>query len=394
MAKLELSGVAKAFGARRVLSDVNLSIKSGEFLVIVGPSGCGKSTLLRIVAGLERQDAGEIQLGGDPIDALAPKERDVAMVFQSYALYPHMTVAENLALPLVMRNLNWVQRLPFASKLSPRIRETRKVVLDEVGAAADSVALGEYLHVRPKQLSGGQRQRVALARALVRRPRLFLLDEPLSNLDAALRSQTRVEIVDLQRRLDVTTIYVTHDQVEAMTMADRIAVMMDGEIVQLGSPRELHNAPANTRVARFIGTPTINMLPGVLDRGGMVRLRGQERPVARAVAQAMARIPAGDVEVGIRAEHLHLTLGGSSGKLPATVRTVEYLGSDALVHLTADMAGEAHMLVARVSSDTFSAVPGTRVWLTQTHHVHVFGADGRRIPVQAMTQAAEEAVAE
>ncbi|MEL7013661.1 MAG: ABC transporter ATP-binding protein [Pseudomonadota bacterium] len=390
MAKLDLSGVAKAFGTRRVLNDVNLSIQSGEFLVIVGPSGCGKSTLLRIVAGLEGQDAGEIRLGGEPIDALAPKERDVAMVFQSYALYPHMTVAENLALPLVMRNLNWVQRLPLASKLSSRIRETRKAVLDEVSTAAESVALGEYLHVRPKQLSGGQRQRVALARALVRRPRLFLLDEPLSNLDAALRSQTRVEIVDLQRRLDVTTIYVTHDQVEAMTMADRIAVMMDGEIVQLGSPRDLHNAPADTRVARFIGTPTINMLPGHLDRGGIVRLRGQERPVARAAS----RVPAGDVEVGIRAEHLHLTLSNSPEKLPATVRTVEYLGSDALVHLAADMAGEAHVLVARVSSDTFSAAPGTKVWLSPTHHVHVFGADGDRIPVQAVTRVAEEAVAE
>ena len=389
MATCELHGIAKSFGPRPVLNSVDLSIESGEFLVVVGPSGCGKSTLLRIVAGLERQDAGEVHLDGSAIDALAPKERDVAMVFQSYALYPHMTVAENLALPLAMRDLNWVERLPFAAKLSPSVREKRKAALDVVRNAAASVSLDDYLDARPKQLSGGQRQRVALARALVRRPRLFLLDEPLSNLDAALRSQTRTEIVDLQRRLDVTTIYVTHDQVEAMTMADRIAVMMDGDIVQVGSPRELHDRPADIRVARFIGTPIINLLPGSLDPDGNVRVRGLDAPVARATSA----LPPCDVEVGVRAEHLQLGSLHGRQTISAIVRNVEYLGSDALVHVAADLGGEQRVLVVRISSDALSPGPGTQVALDVPDRVHVFGADGLRIPVAAVAAKAVPALA-
>ncbi|XWN33558.1 MAG: ABC transporter ATP-binding protein [Devosia sp.] len=389
MATLELSGIEKAFGARRVLKAVDLAIESGEFLVVVGPSGCGKSTLLRIVAGLTRQDGGEVRLGGTAIDALAPKARDVAMVFQSYALYPHMTVAENLALPLVMRDLNWIERLPFAAKVSRRVRGKRKAALDLVGAAAESVALSDYLGARPKQLSGGQRQRVALARALVRRPRLFLLDEPLSNLDAALRSQTRTEIVDLQRKLGVTTIYVTHDQVEAMTMADRIAVMMDGDIVQIGSPRELHDQPSDTRVARFIGTPAINMLPGRIDEDGAVRVAGLAQPVV----QAAPPDTPGVVDIGVRAEHLELVAPTSPHTLPATVRTVEYLGSDALLHLSADLGGEPRALVARVSSDDLVHGPGSHLGISAPRRAHVFAANGRRIQVHAAAAAAVSRVA-
>ena len=382
MTTLTLSAIEKSFGTRRVLNPVDLACADGEFLVIVGPSGCGKSTLLRIIAGLTQQDSGSVRIDGAPVDDLAPKERDIAMVFQSYALYPHMTVSQNLALPLVMRDLNWVERLPFAAKLSGRVRAKRRAALEVVRGAAETVALSEYLDAKPKELSGGQRQRVALARALVRRPRLFLLDEPLSNLDAALRSLTRTEIVDLQRRLGVTTVYVTHDQVEAMTMADRIAVMMDGDIVQLGTPRELHDEPADRRVARFIGTPAINLLPATLSTAGTVRIPGLAAPVAEVLPGTGETASERTVEVGVRAEHVRLADPATAGALRGKIRTVEYLGSDALIHLSVEHLGAAHAIVARVSADDLAHRAGDHVGFLAPERVHVFAADGRRLPVR------------
>ena len=249
MAGLSLRGISKSFGATQVLKDVSLEIEDKDFVVFVGPSGCGKTTLLRIIAGLEDASAGQLQIGGRDVADAHPLERGVAMVFQSYALYPHLDVFENIAFPLRVANL------PEAE------------VKDKVASAAEVLQLTDRLDFRPRQLSGGQRQRVAIGRAIVRQPQVFLFDEPLSNLDAALRSEMRVELSQLHQRLDATMIYVTHDQVEAMTMADRIVVLSEGEIQQYGTPMELYHHPANRFVAQFIGHPTMNFLP-VKETGG------------------------------------------------------------------------------------------------------------------------------
>lgn len=258
MAALRLHQISRSFGSTRVLDGVDLDIRDGEFLTLVGPSGCGKTTLLRIIAGLDHAEEGQVEIDGALVDDLPPKQRDVAMVFQSYALYPYMTVAQNLALPLVMRKLSRLQRLPLIGPWWPGARARRREIDIAVEQVAESVGLGQMLHRRPAQLSGGQRQRVALGRAMVRRPKVFLMDEPLSNLDAKLRVDTRAEIADLHRRLGATFVYVTHDQVEAMTMSDRVALMMGGRILQLGTPQEIYDDPLDLRVAEFIGTPKIN----------------------------------------------------------------------------------------------------------------------------------------
>jgi multiple sugar transport system ATP-binding protein len=375
---LALRSITKSFGATRVLEDVSLEIEEGEFLAILGPSGCGKSTLLRVIAGLEPQDSGEVRLGGHSIDALAPKARDVAMVFQSYALYPHMTVRENLALPLVMRRLSRLERLPLAGRVSRRVAEKRRRIGADVAHAAAIVALGDLLDRKPGQLSGGQRQRVALARALVRRPKLFLLDEPLSNLDAALRVETRAELVDLQRRLGVTTVYVTHDQGEAMTMASRIAVMMDGAIVQCGAAHEVYDRPADVRVARFIGTPPIALLPGRIERGALF-VNGLPAPLA-----AVPEAPSIAVQVGVRAEHVRIVPDGVSG-LRLRVRRREFLGAEVLCTFALPDAAGAATLTARLTPPESAklgpdAVAG--VWL-DAEALHLFDAAGRRLELAA-----------
>jgi multiple sugar transport system ATP-binding protein len=292
MAPITFEHVTKRFDDSTAVDDLSIDVADGEFLVLVGPSGCGKTTALRMLAGLEDVSGGRILIGDRVVNNVAPGARDVAMVFQSYALYPHMTVFDNLAFSL--RN----QKLPKAE------------IDRRVGNAAEVLELAEYLKRKPKQLSGGQRQRVALGRAIVREPAAFLMDEPLSNLDAALRVQTRAEILKLQQRLDTTTIYVTHDQVEAMTMGDRIAVMSKGVLQQIGSPEELYTRPANTFVAKFIGSPSMNLLPSAaLGVGGTGQL------------------------AGFRPEHVEL--GNSrSGTVhyEATVEVVEYLGDEQLAH--------------------------------------------------------------
>jgi multiple sugar transport system ATP-binding protein len=242
MASVELRGIAKAFGRAQVLREVGLSVRDGEFLTLVGPSGCGKSTLLRIIAGLERQDGGTVAIGGAGVDHLRPAARNVAMVFQSYALYPHLSAFDNIATPLMMARLSLLERLPLLRHLSPRRRRVMRAIAEDVRAVAAQLRITELLARRPGQLSGGQRQRVALGRAMVRSPAVFLMDEPLSNLDATLRVHMRSELAELHARLGTTFVYVTHDQVEAMTMSDRVAVMDEGRILQLGSPAELYAA--------------------------------------------------------------------------------------------------------------------------------------------------------
>ena len=303
--EVRLSGVGKSFGETSVLRDVDLEIRPGEFFSLLGPSGSGKTTTLRIVAGLETATEGHVFLDGTDATLLPPGDRDVAMVFQSYALYPHMTVAENIGFPLKMI------RTPTA-QIGPLVRE-----------AAARVRIEHLLARRPGQLSGGQQQRCALARAIVRKPALFLLDEPLSNLDAKLRLETRVELKRLQRSLDVTAIYVTHDQEEAMSLSDRMAIFMDGRIVQTGTPEEVFSRPANVQVAGFLGNPPMNLMPALLEDG-----RATLGGVSFAVPQ-LAGLGRREVTLGVRASEVELAAEG----LPATVALCEVLGEEMIVDL-------------------------------------------------------------
>ena len=304
MATLQLEGLRKSFGDTHILQGIDLTLNDGEMLVIVGASGCGKSTLLRLVAGLETATDGRILLDGRDITRLDPASRDIAMVFQNYALYPHMTVAENMAYGLRIRGMP-------KPAIAARVQQT-----------ADLLGLGALLARRPRQLSGGQRQRVAMGRAIVREPKLFLFDEPLSNLDAALRVQMRAEIRQLQRRLGVTSLYVTHDQVEAMTLGDRLLVLHQGVPVQFAPPMEIFERPATTYVAGFIGAPAMNFLPATVQPGG------QSARLASGHEVTLPCAAAGALTLGIRPEHIDLAPGG----LPMSVDLVEPLGSETLVH--------------------------------------------------------------
>jgi multiple sugar transport system ATP-binding protein len=318
VAKIELHGIEKCYGEVSVLKGVSLKIEDGEFLTLVGPSGCGKSTLLRIIAGLEDQDAGEVSVGGKTVDGARPKDRDVAMVFQSYALYPHLTVFDNIALPLRTRRLSFAQRLPLIGRLMPGCVGIERNIRVEVEQAAAMLDVAHLLDRQPGQLSGGQRQRVALGRAMVRHPAIFLMDEPLSNLDAKLRVQMRAEITALHRRLGVTFVYVTHDQSEAMTMADRVAVMMGGELLQVDPPEKLYRDPQDLRVAEMIGSPKINVIgrsPGADDRSVLsAALAPETRHLAFRPEAAILTTPADGLPCG-------------------TVTDLENLGSDIFVHV-------------------------------------------------------------
>jgi multiple sugar transport system ATP-binding protein len=335
MAYLQLSNIEKFFGDHHAIKGIDLAIDKGEFVVFVGPSGCGKSTLLRLIAGLETIDKGGLQLDGRDITHLASSQRDLAMVFQSYALYPHMTVFENMS---------------FALKLAGVDRAT---IRSKVDKAAGILDLHKYLERTPKELSGGQRQRVAIGRAIVRDPKVFLFDEPLSNLDAALRVQTRIEIAKLHRELGATTIYVTHDQVEAMTLADRVVVLRDGYIEQHGTPLELYDRPANRFVAQFIGTPSMNVVPA-------------------AALPHLAGGAAADGFIGIRPEHVHLD-GQGQGSLPATVDMVESLGVETLIY--ARLANDVQ-IVSR-GSERSRLQPGDAASLTfDAGAIHHFDSAG------------------
>ncbi|MEP6469961.1 MAG: sn-glycerol-3-phosphate ABC transporter ATP-binding protein UgpC [Chloroflexota bacterium] len=313
------------------VNDLNIEIADGEFLVLVGPSGCGKTTALRCVAGLETISEGNLRIGDRVVNDVAPKDRDIAMVFQSYALYPHMSVYDNLAFGLKLR------KTPKAD-IERRVKE-----------AAGILGLDRFLDRKPKALSGGQRQRVALGRAIVREPSVFLMDEPLSNLDAKLRVQTRAEIARLHQRLKTTTVYVTHDQVEAMTMGDRIAVMKDGLLQQVGTPQELYDGPLNVFVAGFIGSPAMNFATVKAAEGEALMLGNAKLVLSgKAAAAVAARPPGADLLIGFRPEHLDVTDGrGEVVKIPASVDVVEYLGNEELIHAQA----EGNEIVALIPSD-------------------------------------------
>ena len=369
MGRIVLDTVTKSFGESQVIPPLDLTIEDGEFAVFVGPSGCGKSTLLRLIAGLEDTTSGKILIDGDDATQVPPSKRGLAMVFQSYALYPHLTVAENIAVPLQMRSLSTGQRLPLVGPFLPGSKDQRAKIASAVKDAAEMLEIGALLDRKPGQLSGGQRQRVALGRALVRNPAAFLLDEPLSNLDAKLRVQTRAEIAQLHRRLNATFIYVTHDQVEAMTMSDRIAVMMDGEILQCDTPNVIYEDPCDIRVAEFIGSPKINILPVDL-RDGELSLFGGSIGNVTDVSQK------GVFQLGLRPEALRLAK--TDPVLTGRVAHVENLGAEVFAQV--DLPDKA----ARV---TFRAAPrqrnqirmGASVGLSfNLEDALIFDAEGKR----------------
>ena len=338
------------------LDRLDLEISDGEFLVLVGPSGCGKSTTLRMLAGLEPVDDGNIFIHDRDVTMLPPRERDIAMVFQSYALYPHMTVAENIGFHLK------IKKLP-KQEIEQRVRE-----------AAALLDLGEYLDRKPAKLSGGQRQRVAMGRAIVRQPKVFLMDEPLSNLDAKLRVQTRTQIAALQRRLGVTTVYVTHDQVEAMTMGDRVAVLKDGVLQQCASPRELFTRPANVFVAGFIGSPAMNILECNVNADG-AEYASLQIPLS---PEQRAALTSPLVSVGIRPEGLHLSNDGSG--MRASIDNVEELGSDSFLYCT-PVGDEGITVVSRAEGLSAARAGDTVALRPDTGAMHLFDtASGARLP--------------
>ena len=349
MGAVTIRDVRKSYGSVEVLHGVSIDIADGEFVILVGPSGCGKSTLLRMIAGLEDITGGEIEIGGQVVNDFAPKDRDIAMVFQSYALYPHMTVEENMG---------------FSLRLA---RVPRDEIRRRVASAAEVLGLEHYLERYPRHLSGGQRQRVAMGRAIVRNPQVFLFDEPLSNLDAKLRVQMRSEIKMNHRRLKTTTVYVTHDQIEAMTMADRIVVMRSGHVEQIGSPLDLYDTPRNLFVAGFIGSPAMNILEGTMD-GAVFSMPGMT------IALDLGAAPAhqGRVKLGIRPEHLRLEPGG----MQAEVLVVEPTGSETQVALR---LGDQELV--GIFRERVAMKPGDAIGIgIAAEHVHLFDPEtGERL---------------
>ncbi len=342
MADIKLTDLTKSYGPTEVLHHIEGDINDGEFIVIVGPSGCGKSTLLRMVAGLETVSSGEIQIGGKRVNELEPSARDIAMVFQNYALYPHMSVRENMAYGLKIRKLS-------KAEINRRVEE-----------AADILEIRQYLDRKPRQLSGGQRQRVAMGRAIVRDPQVFLFDEPLSNLDAKLRVQMRLEIRKLQQRLGVTSIYVTHDQVEAMTLGDRLMVLNGGFVEQFGTPIELYDRPASVFVAGFIGSPAMNFVPAMAENGAITLPNGS------CVFSSSTDIN-GDVLLGLRPEHL---VPDKNGPVAIDVEMVEQLGANTLLHGT--LSGTDHTMVASVAGHVTAGSGAQNTFSITPDLVHLF----------------------
>ncbi len=369
MAGLAIDNVRKTYGALNVLHGVSVDIEDGEFVILVGPSGCGKSTLLRMIAGLEDISGGEVRIGDRVVNDVEPKERDIAMVFQNYALYPHMTVANNMAYSLKLR------KVP-SSEISTR-----------VGNAASILGLEKYLDRFPRQLSGGQRQRVAMGRAIVRNPQVFLFDEPLSNLDAKLRVAMRAEIKELHQRLKTTTVYVTHDQVEAMTMADKIVVMHDGVVEQIGAPLELYDRPRNLFVASFIGSPSMNFMRGEVQAGTFESENGLRLPLPQGIAKAFEGRP---TTYGVRPEHFRLTTADAADGVPVEVVVVEPMGSETQVIVRNPNARPAHtteenQALLCVFRKRISAKPGETIYVApEADKVHLFDSDsGLRVDLEA-----------
>jgi len=368
-AALSLQGISKQFGTTPVLRNVSLEVEGGEFVALLGASGCGKSTLLRIIAGLDSPDQGTLHIGGRAVMDVPPAARDIAMVFQNYALYPHKTVAQNIALPLEMRRLSAWQRLPGLAQLSSQARTMRREIDRDVLRAAEIVGIEKLLDRRPGQLSGGQRQRAALARAMVRRPRVLLMDEPLSNLDARLRARMRAEISDLHAQAGATIIYVTHDQVEAMTMATRIAVMVDGRIVQCGAPRELYDEPAELRVAEMLGSPSINVLPATVTSSG-IEAGGLHWIIRHDLN------PGEQMKLAFRPEAAEVRRAQPDEPAAQVLRT-EHLGGEVLLHLTFPSGGRA--IVRQNAECSLRAHDRVRIDVP-AERILLFTEEGLRLP--------------
>lgn len=361
MSQIELIDIKKNYLGTEIVKGINVTIQQGEFAVIVGPSGCGKSTLLRMIAGLEDISSGELKIGGKTMNHVSPDQREIAMVFQSYALYPHMTVAENIGFALTLK------KVPKA-EVTKRVRE-----------AATMLELEHLLDRKPAALSGGQRQRVAIGRAIVKRPKVILFDEPLSNLDAKLRVQMRTELMRLHREFGSTIVYVTHDQVEAMTMAQKIIVLHNGHVAQMGKPMDLYRQPDNTFVAQFIGVPKMNLLRGNLCKGKFSLQSGQTIQVGEGFCHGSCDSP--ELQLGIRPEHLKLSIltTPSTNTTPEqlwTVDVVERLGVESFIHLHNDCQD---VLVARVEGDCDLSCGSQTAVRAEPEHCYLFDADGQRL---------------
>ena len=376
MAEIELKSISKSFGSTEVIKSLDLSISNGEFITIVGPSGCGKSTLLRIIAGLENQSTGDVEIDGNVVNNTRASERDLAMVFQSYALYPHLTVQQNLMVPLKLRRLSFLERFPIIGWFMPNRSSKLDEIVSKVQAASETLQITHLLDRKPGQLSGGQQQRVAVGRAMVREPVAFLMDEPLSNLDAGLRVHMRAEISELHRDLKTTFIYVTHDQAEALTMSDRMAVMMEGEILQLDTPHEIYNNPSTIRVAEFVGSPKINILNGEYDEKGNLNCFGTKITDSIKLAQK------GNVSVGIRPEHMELVSSKDTNVFKGKIVYRENLGSDIFLHLTVN-EGEQKIIVRSEPSNVINTAVGDQVLIGwDEQKVMSFDVDGKNITMQ------------
>ena len=382
MSAFSLRDINKSYGGNSILKGVSLEAEAGEFIALVGPSGCGKSTLLRIVAGLDHADRGEIVIGGEDVSARAAGDRNIAMVFQSYALYPHLTAGQNIAVPLAMRRLSTAGRLPLIGTMLSGQRQIRADIQRQVQDMAVSLKIDHLLDRKPGQMSGGQRQRVALARAMVRHPSVFLMDEPLSNLDANLRVHARGEIVELHRKAGVPTLYVTHDQSEALSMADRVAVMIGGRLLQLDSPRTIYDDPAHIEVARFLGQPRINILPTVIDGNGLVQVGGIR------LATRSDLKPASPVTVAFRPEFVRLGCAGE-GNLPGRVERLEFLGSEVVVFTK--LAAMDGTVVAKIPpAEAIGLAAGQRIDLRlDPDAILLFDDRGDRLPASIAMVSAE-----
>ncbi len=373
MANIRLSNISKRFGNTDVLDGIDLDISDKEFVTLVGPSGCGKSTLLRILAGLESADTGSVYIDDTDVTGIRPADRNLSMVFQSYALYPHLSVAQNMLTPLKLRDLSFLQRLPLIGPLLAKAEY--QTLYQQVKKTAQILKIENLLERKPGQLSGGQRQRAALGRAMVRDPLAFLMDEPLSNLDAALRVHMRSELTLLHQRLKATFVYVTHDQSEALTMSDKMAVMMKGKILQYGPPDEIYHNPQTIEVARFVGSPAINIIPGSTDGIGCVNLLG--KPLEIDLSS-----PRLSLQIGLRPEHLSLS-ENSSNSFPGIIRHVENLGSDLFYHL--EVEGMQQRVVVRTSQSEGQRLPlGSLTYFKAQKNKHlIFDQDGNRLTTKS-----------
>lgn len=358
MPTITFDHISKSYGGNKVIQEFDAVVPDNEFLVLLGPSGCGKSTMLRMIAGLTDITAGDLRFDGERVNDRSPKNRKVAFVFQSYALYPHMSVRANIAFPLVMDHFKTWWHLPVVGALAKRRLAQSAPITERVAQVAEILELTDYLDRKPKALSGGQRQRVAVARALVREPSLYLLDEPLSNLDAKLRTQMRAEISALHERVQKTFIYVTHDQIEAMTMGTRIIVLNDGVVQQYGTPKEIYDRPASTFVAKFIGSPPMNLFE-VEHTGARVAIDGPKMLDAQAVARALEATGRRNGLMGVRPEKIGLSHSPGDGALPGVIAMVEHLGAESVVGFKLGEDAEAASIAGSTYKDVhYARIPG------------------------------------